>query len=498
VSAEPTGTSPTSTDRASSVEPQRAPAQRVLIVGASLAGLRTAEALRTAGWAGGITVVGEESSPPYDRPPLSKGVLTGAARATAPLLARAPRQGIDWLLGRRAVALDRQAKRVELDGGQSLGYDYLVIATGRRARPWLDESGAIETRDPMAGVVTIRSIDDALTLRGLLAASPRRVVIVGAGFIGCEVASAVRARGLPVTVVARGRTPLDSALGEHVGAFAAQLLEEGGVDFRPSTTVRRIRGGDDGRVRSVDLDDGSEIDADVVVVATGSLPNVEWLDGTGIGDASGIDPASIDPVGIDPVTIDSVGGVAVDGRLRALDLDGLPCPGIFAAGDVTRQPHPLAPGILLAVEHWGNAVEQGDYVARAIVAAAGSAAGDTPVFDAPVFDGLPKFWSTIFGTSVKSIGVPSMGDEVVAVQGSRSDHRGVLLYGRGGRTVAAVAIDSPRELDFYESLVAMQAPFPPDLVVADWGKDTPPRPEPARFPARTPALTPASPISTIP
>lgn len=421
-------------------------AERIVIVGASLAGLRAAERLRLLGHTGRITLVGDETLAPYDRPPLSKSMLTRSG-TPIPHLAEGPDLDLNWRLGCGAVGLDRSSKTVVLSDGSQVDYDRLLIATGRRARPWanLDES-------VLDGVLTLRSAVDGADLRDRLARKPSRVVIIGAGFIGSEVASACRALGLSVTVIARGLCPLDGALGASVGTVATALYEENGVDLRRETSVVSIAGDADGHARAVELDDGTTIAADVVVVATGSLPNVEWLEGSGL---------------------DIEGGVAVDEYLTVLDEHGLVCSDIFAAGDVTRWAHPLSGDRLLSIEHWGNAVEQGRHAATNILA-------ETP----QAFVEIPRFWSTMFGVNIKSIGVPSLGDEVVVVQGSLTDRRGVAVYGREGRCVAAVSVDAPRELEFFESMVETGDVFPPRIRVPDWALSTPPLPVPARFPTR--------------
>ena len=429
----------------------------MLIVGASLAGLRAAEQLRALGHTGRIILLGDEAVAPYDRPPLSKSTLTGRKEASAPLLARAPELDLDLRLGIAATALDRDAKCVRLADATGVNFDQLLIATGRRARPLSDVAQA-----SLTGVQTLRTAADAAELRALLLCGPARVVIIGAGFIGSEVASACRVLGLEVTVVARGETPLDGSLGASVGTLATELYRRNGVDLRCCAAVTEILGDSNGRVRGVELDDGARIEAQVVVVATGSLPNVEWLGGSGLD--CGLDESG-----------NGSAGIAVDGELRVLDHDGHPIAGIFAAGDVTRWAHPLAAGRLLSVEHWGNAVEQGRFAARSML---GMTTAGLPFVE------LPRFWSTMFGTSIKSLGVPSLGDEVVVVQGSIADRRGVAVYGRDGRTVAAVAFDSPRELDFFETMVTTGDTFPPRITVADWAGGEAPRPVAAKFPER--------------
>lgn len=421
----------------------------MVIVGASLAGLRAAEELRSRGYGGLITVIGEEEIGPYDRPPLSKAVLTAEQEPAVPYLAHAQALDVDWMLGVRAVALDPAVGAVHCDDGQDVDFDRLLIATGRRARAW-----PAATEAALHGVLTLRTLADAGDLRERLLRSPRRVVIIGAGFIGSEVASSCRELGLDVSVVARGVCPLDGALGESAGAWATQLYARHGVDLHAAAGVASIHGDAHGCVDGVVLSGGEFLTADLVVVATGSVPNVDWLCGSGL---------------------DVDGGVAVDGSLRALTVEGDPCANVFAAGDVARWGHPFYRDRLLSIEHWGNALEQGRYAARSMLGETGPA---------EPFTEIPRFWSTMFGVNIKSVGVPSFADEVMLVQGSPADLRGVFLYGRQGRCVAGVSFDAPRELATWEPRIASGEVFPPLGTVPDWRRTTAPEPVPARFPVR--------------
>lgn len=421
----------------------------LVVVGGSLAGLRAVEELRHSGCTGPVTVIGDEAIEPYDRPPLSKAMLTADTAPATPYLPRADGLDVDWVLGVPAVSLDVTARRVGLADGREAAFDRLLIATGRSARSW-----PVAAEAALDGVLTLRTLDDATDLRERLRRSPRRVVIIGAGFIGSEVASCCRELGLAVSVIARGACPLDGALGESVGAWATTLYERHGVDLRASSRVERIRGDDDGRVRGVELSDGTVLDADLVVVATGSVANVDWLAGSGL---------------------DVDGGVGVDGSLRALTRGGDACADVFAAGDVVRWAHPRYRERRLAIEHWGNAVEQGRFAARSML---GTVDPSSP------FEEIPRFWSTMFGVSIKSVGVPSFADEVVLAQGSPAGPRGVHVYGRDGRCVAAVAFDAPRELAVWEPHIVSGEAFPPLGLIPRRGRSEPPRPEPARFPAR--------------
>jgi NADPH-dependent 2,4-dienoyl-CoA reductase/sulfur reductase-like enzyme len=418
---------------------------RVVIVGASLAGLRTAEALRRSGHRGPLTVVGDEDAEPYDRPPLSKQVLLGLAPADATRLPRLERlDAVEWVLGTAATGLDREQQEVTIADGRTLPYDRLVIATGVRNRAWPNHGEA--SFDNLVGV---RSAADAAKLRKLLDAKPKRVLVVGGGFTGSETASVCRQLGLDVTLVERGPAPLAGSLGNVVGAIAADLQRAHGVDLRTDTAIESLDG--DGRVQRARLSDGTDLDVDVVVAALGSVRNVEWLRGSRL--AAG------------PL------GVSCDAGCRAIDIDGLVTHDIFVAGDVSRFPHPLYSYEFLSLEHWENAVAQAGIVANNILC--------EPMHRLPHIS-VPAFWSIQFGVNIKSVGVPPYADEIVFTQGSVAANNFVAAYGRDGRVVAAVFFDQAKWLDFYRAQIESAAPFPPDLTPADG--PTPAGPVPAEFP----------------
>ena len=404
---------------------------RVLIVGAGLAALRGAEALREAGFSGPLTIVGDEPHFPYDRPPLSKHVLTGAIPAEATTLPGIGALAAEWQLGSAAQRLDRQARTVSLADGRILPYDRLLIATGTRARPWANPD---EGR--LAGVFTLRGRDDAAALRRALAAGPKHVLVIGAGFIGCEVASLCRQLDLPVTLVEPGPTPLGRVLGSTVGAFIGAIHEGHGVALRCGREVEWLEGRD-GRLVRAHLVDGSSLAADIAVIALGAVRNTEWLDGAGL---------SADP-----------GGVDCDARGHVLDTDGRPDPRIAAAGDVARFPHPLYDGRRVALEHWSHAVAQGVHAGRLL-------AGAEP--GAP-YGALPTFWSTQGDLVVKSVGLTEGADAVAITQGDAAAGRFVATYGRAGRCIAAVSVDSARWLPAHAELVEARAPFPPEGAATD-------------------------------
>ncbi|KAE8763505.1 FAD-dependent oxidoreductase [Georgenia thermotolerans] len=419
------------------------PGGRIVIVGASLAGLRAAEAVRAEGFTGRLTLIGDEAAEPYDRPPLSKEVLEGMpVEHTA--LPRLRELDAEWKLGTPATGLDLAGKRVRLAGGEEVGFDRVLIATGTRARPWPDPAEAA-----LAGVLTLRTREDAALLRERLAARPGRVLVIGGGFTGSEVASACRELGLPVTLVQRGPVPLYAALGAAIGAVMGEIQRDHGVDLRTGVTVAALEG-EDGCLRRARLSDGSVVEADVAVVALGAVRNVEWLHGSGL--AAG------------------AWGVACDAGCRAFDLNGLVTDDVFVAGDVARFPHPMFGFEFLALEHWGNAVAQAQIAGHNMVA---GQARRWPHLS------VPLFWSTQFGHAVRSAGVATIADEVVITQGSVEDRAFVAAYGRRGRLVAAVTVDQSKWLDHYQRLIADGAPFPP-RDAADQPDGL--RPVPARMP----------------
>lgn len=407
------------------------PSERAVIVGAGLAALRGAEAMRAAGFSGALTIVGDEPYHPYDRPPLSKHVLTGATRADATTLPGSHGLDADWQLGTPALRLDRAARAVHLADGRALPYDRLLIATGTRARPWPNPH---EGR--LAGVFTLRGRDDAAALRQALAAGPKRVLVIGGGFIGCEVASLCRQLGLPVTLVEPGPTPLARILGSTVGALIGAIHAGHGVDLRCGAEVEWLED-EAGRLVRAHLVDGSCIEADLAVIALGAVRNTDWLDGSGL---------SADP-----------GGVDCDADGYALDADGRPDPRIAAAGDVARFPHPLYGGRRVALEHWSHAVAQGVHAGRLL---AGAPPGEP-------YGALPTFWSMQGDLVVKSAGLTEGADAVAITQGDPAAGRFVALYGREGRCIAAVSVDSARWLPAHAELVAARAPFPPHGTATD-------------------------------
>ncbi len=429
----------------------------VVVVGASLAGLRAAQALRRAGFRGRVVVVGAEPHAPYDRPPLSKQFLTGSWGDERLALADAPKIAsldAEWLLGWRARMLDLAGAQLVVEptvgegGGagdqRELRYDGLILATGARPR-------TLGGRSDLAGVFTLRTIDDARALsahldrhgaRALPAGTPTvdaagwrpqavrgptaQVVVIGAGFIGSEVAASCARRGAAVTIVEALATPLEQVLGPAVGAGCAALHRAHGVDVRTGVGVAEIDG--DGKVERVVLDDGTEVACDTVVVGIGVRPETGWLEGSGL------------------VVED---GIVCDENLFAAD-------GIVAAGDVARWPHRLV-GAEMRIEHWTNAAEQGTAAAENLLAGRR---------DADAFAPVPFFWSDQYDVKIQYLGHGSPDDELAVVDGSIEEGRFVALYGRDKKLRAAVAFGRARQLMPYRRLLAEGASFDDALKLA--------------------------------
>ncbi len=383
---------------------------RIVIVGASLAGFRAAEELRHLGHEGSITIVGDEPHRPYDRPPLSKQVLAGRrppeATALDPASGTIDDLGLDWRLGTSATGLELAERNVLLGGGERLPFDGLVIATGASPR-------RLPGTDHLDGVHTLRTLDDCLAIRGVLEAGPRRVAVVGAGFIGAEVAATCRGLGIDVSLIEALPVPLERGLGSQMGAVMADLHRDHGVDVRLGVGVVLIDGTD--RAERVRLTDGSVLDVDLVVVGIGVTPNTDWLEGSGL-------------------TIDN--GVLCDETCLA-------APGVVAAGDVARWPNVRFDEVM-RVEHWDNAVEMSAHAARTLLTAPGAALAFAPV---------PWFWSDQYDRKVQLAGRAGPDDLVEVVSGSVEERRFVTFYGRGGRLVGVLGMNQPAKVMRWRALV---------------------------------------------
>lgn len=372
--------------------------RRLVIAGASLAGLRAAQALRQEGFTGSLMLIGDEPHAPYDRPPLSKDFLTSEGPPPDTGLPVPADLGARLLLGSPATALSPDERVVTLADGARVPYDGLLIATGAEARRW---PGA----PPPPGVLTLRGRDDATALRRRLG-SGHRLVVVGAGFLGGEIAAAAHRRGARVTLVEASPQPLASAVGPTAGAYVAALHREAGIDLRTSTTVTAFESRH-GRLAGVRLSDGTRCAADTVVLALGAVPATGWLASSGL---------------------DTELGVRCDTRLRALRPDGTVVPGVVAAGDVASVPNALADGRPLVLGHWTNAVEQARAAARTLLAPHGPDA----------FRGVPSFWSDLHGARFRSVGLPALADTEEVRENDLAGRRLEIAYHRNGALVGAL------------------------------------------------------------
>ncbi|MGW5434542.1 NAD(P)/FAD-dependent oxidoreductase [Streptomyces sp. NPDC004059] len=375
----------------------------ITVVGASLAGLSTVRALRAEGYDGEIVVVGEERHAPYDRPPLSKDFLKGDLDADALALGDADEYAdldVQWLLGERAVALDPAARTVTLAGGRHVRTEGVVVATGAAPR-------TLPGGDGLAGVHTLRTLDDAHALRAELLNGLPRVVVIGAGFIGAEVASTAHRLGLHVTVVEALNVPLERQLGREMGLVCSSLHSDHGVGLLCGTGVAGLTG--DGRVTGVRLTDGRVLPADVVVVGVGVRPATDWLAGSG-------------------VHVDD-GAVCDAGCATSV-------PGVVAVGDVARCPNPFT-GRHARIEHWSNATEQARTAARTLLSGVSAPAPVT----------APYFWSDQYQVRIQLAGHVAPGAEPQVVDGDLDSRSFTAVYRREDTPVAVLSLNQPKQFN---------------------------------------------------
>lgn len=385
----------------------------VVVVGGGLAGIRCAEALRQAGVKGSVTLVGEEAHLPYERPPLSKGVLLGTQAAQAVTVLERhllEKAAIALRPSARAVEIDRAGKRIRLSNAEWLGYDKLVLATGIRPRK-------LERYDVPGRLFFLRTLDDALALKTAL--RPRaRVLIVGAGFLGLECAASARQLECEVTVVERAPSVLYKAVAPVIGNFIAELHLRNGVRLHTTCQVSRFRLVEEGAGHAVQvaLTDGTELMADIVIAAVGSIPNAE------LAEAAGLEVRD---------------GIIVDEFGRTSD------PDIYAIGDVARHYNPMLKREI-RLESWQNAQRQAVAVAKVI------AGGKEPYSD------VPWFWSDQYNLNLQIVGYPQAWDEVV-IRGAPSSGKFTALYLEGGKVVGANMLNNGRDTRWARELVSRQA-----------------------------------------
>ncbi len=391
--------------------------REIVVVGAGVAGMRAAETLRQHGYDGALTVVGDERHAPYHRPPLSKKLLSGHIQRAGIDLALQFDFDARVLRGASARSLDQSSRTIDIDDDGtplSLKYDGLVIATGAAPRSW--PGGAVPD-----GVMLLRTVDDCLAIRERLATRPR-VVVVGGGFIGAEVAATFRSLGLAVTLVERSDGVLLSALGAEVAECFAQLHKLHGVDLRVGVDVEAFLGAD--RVEAVRLSDGSQIAADLVVVGLGVTPATDWMDGSGLR--------------VDDGLLCNAAG-AVEGGSD-----------VVAAGDVARWWHPRYERHL-RIEHWDHAGRQGEAAARTLLAGSDAARS---------YDEIPYFWSDQYDVKLQMLGVTADYDAFTIVEGRTETWEFTAAYGRDGHTIAVLSTIPGRVLEFRDA-ISSGAQFPP-------------------------------------
>ncbi len=376
----------------------------IAVVGASLAGLSSARALRAQGYDGRLVLVGAEAHAPYDRPPLSKDFLLGEVTSGDIALGSPGDDGLalTWKLGHSAVRLDQRGRTVTLDSGEEIAVDGVVVATGARAR-------SLPGSSDVSGVHTLRTLDDAVALREALRHGGS-LVVIGAGFIGAEVASTARRLGLNVTVVEAMPTPLSGPLGPDLGRICAELHADNGTRLITGVGVAGLIGaglGGRGRILGVRLEDGRQLPADTVLVGVGARPNVEWLAGSGLR---------------------IVGGVVTD------ETCATGVPGVVAVGDCAAAFQP-ATGRHARFEHWTNALEAPATAAATLLA---GSRGGRP------HEAVPYFWSEQYGVRIQFAGYRGDADTVRVVEGDTAERQFVAVYERGGRPVAVLGMNSPK------------------------------------------------------
>jgi NADPH-dependent 2,4-dienoyl-CoA reductase/sulfur reductase-like enzyme len=376
---------------------------RLVVVGASLAGLRAAQAARAAGYDGELVMIGDERHRPYTRPPLSKEFL-GKTRPAQEVGFPCETLEVQWRLGVAASGLDRARRRVVLADGEEVAYDRLIVATGSRARAWAGIGAEL------AGVHVLRHLDDAIALRAALDRRPR-LGIVGAGFIGCEVAATARDQDIDVALIDVATTPM-AGLGDELGHWCAALHRRHGVDLHLGVGVAALRG--HGRVEAVELADGTLVPADLVVIGLGAIPNAEWLASSGL---------RVGPALVCDETLTAVGD-----------------PDVLGAGDVVSWPHPLADGEQICVEHWTVAAEHGQLAGRNVL----RDAAEREPHIAP-----PYFWSDQYGVKIQAVGFPGRAGRLEVLEASHDRSRLVCAGERDGRLVGVIAINAAKRLGWY-------------------------------------------------
>ncbi|TAM67847.1 MAG: FAD-dependent oxidoreductase [Microbacteriaceae bacterium] len=382
--------------------------ERIAIVGTGLAGVSAAERLRERGYSGSLVMIGGEEGQPYNRTPLSKQLLAGTRSPKDIRLRTYTPLDASWLTGDPATQLDLDRRTIHLKSGSDVCFDRLVIATGSTPRHL--PGAPMHSRH----VWGLRTLEDA---RGIDAAMARgqRIAVVGGGFIGCEIASTARERGLDVTLIDRSPVLLRRSLGDALGAVATDLHRNAGVRLHLGVAVAGWT--ETRRGVEIDLDDGETIAADLAVVGIGTDPDTAWLQQT---------------------SLNTEDGILCDSACRVLDNHGTPLPGVVAAGDAARWPNQRFGATPRRIEHWINAIEMGRHAADTLLADPGNERPFAPI---------PRFWSHQHGTRIQSAGIPALGSSVHILEGSVPKRRFLAAFtGAGGNTTGLIAFNAPRAL----------------------------------------------------
>lgn len=383
----------------------------LVIVGASLAGLTGAHTLRERGYDGPLVVLDAAAELPSDRPPLSKQVLAGTKtpdQAQLRVAERLDELDVDLRLGAAATAFDAASLKVTLADGSTIDAAGVLLATGASPRRLFDG---------VPGVHVLRTMADSLALRDALTASTDpspRLAVIGAGFIGAEVAATARGMGVEVTMIEAAEVPMSRVLPRSIGSFVADLHRGHGVDVRLGVGVDELTPGSaPGGPLTLALSDGSQVRADVVLVGIGVVPDTAWLEGSGLSLSNGVD----------------------------CDETLLAAPGVVAAGDIANWPNPRFGGETMRVEQWENAIESGEHAAGRLLAELG--VGDAV---AEPFSSIPWFWSDQYDRKLQMAGRPAAEDAVEIVEGSLEEQRFVALFRRGETCTGVLGVSRPRHV----------------------------------------------------
>ncbi|MGH3879954.1 MAG: NAD(P)/FAD-dependent oxidoreductase, partial [Actinophytocola sp.] len=429
--------------------------ERIVVVGAGLCGLRAAERLRELGFEGDVIILGDEASPPYHRPALSKQLLQGSMRPDDLLLPAYQNVNAKWRLSTPVQYLLPRSRTLRLPGDEELKYDGLIIATGVEAR----RQNEVPYEDPR--VLVLRTMTDALDMERVLSENRGGpVAVIGGGFTGCELASSLRHMGREVTLIGRGKNLLGNVLGQDLGEWLTKMHTDHGVDLALGNSVKRWAPREDGV--ALQLSDGSTMLAACVLVATGTVPSTAWLRGSGL-------------------PLDN--GVVCEATTHVVGAED-----VVAAGDVAQWPNIRFDNVPRRIEHWLNAIEMGRAAAENLLAGRAAAKPFTP---------MPRFWTEQYGVRIQAAGVPKLGPEIVAL-GSPTDGTGTVVgYAKEGRLMGVVGVDCPASVISWTDSVAKQNPVPGEDEPAAERQPAAARESAAREPrepaaAREPAARPAA------